>query len=81
MKNHDTPSRRRHIDSPGDPFFGPDPQLPELALEMPDMRFAERLQTHILHYLKQPDQPRAQLRRKGLDFGIGGGDGFTLQLM
>ena len=76
MQDHNPPSRRRHVNPSGNPPFGPDPQFPELAVEMLDMRFAKRFQTDVLHHLQQPDQPGAQFHRQGLDFGIDDGDGF-----
>ena len=64
MQNHDPPFRRRHVDPSGDSSLGSNPQLPELAVEMLDVRRAKCPQTDVLYRLKQTDQPRAQLHRR-----------------
>ena len=55
-------------------FLGPDPQLPELAVDTLDMRRAKRLQADVLYRLQQPDQPGVQLHRQVRDFGFDGGN-------
>jgi hypothetical protein len=53
VENHHPPPGRRHVDPPGDPFAGPDPQLPQLAFEMPDVRCPQRVQADILDRLQK----------------------------
>ena len=45
------------------------------------MRRAKRVEADSLHRLQPPQQPGAQRHRQGLDFGVDGRQGSTVQAM
>ena len=57
-----------------DSLLGPDPQLPEFAVDILDMWRTKRLQADDLYCLQQPDQPSAQFHRQVLELGFDGGN-------
>lgn len=61
MENYDAPSRDGHVDPSGDPISRLRPQLPELSLQMPDMRLAKLFEADILNHFQQADQPSPKL--------------------
>ncbi len=54
--HHHPPARRRHVNPMRDAACGSHPQIPQLPLEMPDMRCTESLQPDIFHRLEQPQR-------------------------